>query len=114
MRDNSAATPEERWEALAREDPLWASCTRGKRHHRWRIDDFLATGEVELSWALQVAGENGISPQGKDLALDFGCGPGRLVGALKSRFSRVVGVDVSPAMLAAARGIHGGNGVSFT
>jgi SAM-dependent methyltransferase len=38
-------------------------------------------------------------------ALDLGCGAGRLLPALVSRFDRVTGVDVSPEMLAQARDV---------
>jgi len=35
--------------------------------------------------------------------LDFGCGVGRLTQALAEHFERVVGVDISPAMIEGAR-----------
>jgi SAM-dependent methyltransferase len=38
----------------------------------------------------------------RDLALDFGCGVGRLTQALAAHFQRVVGVDVAPSMVEAA------------
>jgi SAM-dependent methyltransferase len=38
--------------------------------------------------------------------LDYGCGVGRLTAALSDRDADVVGVDISPAMLAAARARH--------
>lgn len=37
------------------------------------------------------------------LALDFGCGVGRLTCAMAPHFSEVVGLDISPGMLAEAR-----------
>eukprot|EP00931_Biecheleriopsis_adriatica_P070009 TRINITY_DN43815_c0_g1_i1.p1 TRINITY_DN43815_c0_g1~~TRINITY_DN43815_c0_g1_i1.p1 ORF type:complete len:342 (+),score=70.17 TRINITY_DN43815_c0_g1_i1:72-1097(+) len=37
------------------------------------------------------------------LAVDAGCGPGKWLPALSSRFSRVVGVDQSPKLIAKAR-----------
>jgi SAM-dependent methyltransferase len=40
--------------------------------------------------------------------LDFGCGIGRISGALAARDARVVGVDVSPGMIATARARHPG------
>ena len=40
------------------------------------------------------------------MAVDFGCGPGRLIGALKGRFDCVVGIDKSPTMLDLARRAH--------
>ena len=44
---------------------------------------------------------------GRDWALDFGCGVGRLSLALSTHFARVTGVDASPSMLARAREIAG-------
>ena len=40
---------------------------------------------------------------GKQWALDFGCGVGRLTRALAAHFDRVTGVDISPAMIEHAR-----------
>jgi len=46
---------------------------------------------------------------GPDTAvLELGCGTGRLAGRLADRFVAVVGLDVSPGMLDAARGLHPG------
>lgn len=49
------------------------------------------------------------------LCLDLACGTGDLVTRLHRRYpaSRVVGVDLSPEMLAIARARSGGDGVSF-
>lgn len=94
------------WETLAKKDALWAACTRGKRRGGWQFDEFLATGECEVSWAISVALESSIFPSRKSIAVDFGCGPGRLIGALKGRFDRVVGIDKSPTMLNLARRAH--------
>lgn len=38
------------------------------------------------------------------VALDFGCGPGRMIRRLTRRFSRVDGIDISPEVLDVARG----------
>jgi SAM-dependent methyltransferase len=40
--------------------------------------------------------------------LDAGCGPGRIAGALQARGHDVVGVDVDPALIAAAQVDHPG------
>jgi SAM-dependent methyltransferase len=37
------------------------------------------------------------------VALDFGCGPGRMIEQLSEVFARVDGVDINPSMLAAAK-----------
>jgi SAM-dependent methyltransferase len=42
-------------------------------------------------------------PSGDGLIADVGCGPGQVARYLRSLYSRVVGVDLSPAMVAIAR-----------
>jgi SAM-dependent methyltransferase len=90
------------WNELAELDPVWAVLHEAPGGDgRWAIDDFFATGSGEISGALDVARELG-RPQEWRLALDFGCGLGRLTRALGERFERCIGVDVSEAMIAAA------------
>lgn len=102
------------WETLANKDAFWAACTSGKRRIDWGLEDFLATGELEVSWASRVAQEGEFYPSRRSLAVDFGCGPGRLTGALKERFQRVVGIDTSEAMLGVARSVHPEEGIEFS
>ena len=49
-------------------------------------------------------------PPGCRTALDVGCGDGLLAGKLAERAGRVVGVDLSPEMIAQARARLGGSG----
>jgi SAM-dependent methyltransferase len=58
-----------------------------------------ARGRDELD---ALFGRLGADPRG-GLAVEVGCGPGRMTGALAERFDRVLALDVSPAMLARAR-----------
>ena len=58
-----------------------------------------ARGKEELDALL---GRLGADPRG-GVAVEVGCGPGRMTAALAQRFDRVVALDVSPAMLARAR-----------
>lgn len=46
--------------------------------------------------------ENYPNPEGK-LALDFGCGPGRMIKRMSKFFKRVDGVDISAGMIGGAR-----------
>jgi FkbM family methyltransferase len=94
------------WHTLGRDDPLWAVLSHtGKRGRRWHSGEFLATGRVEVDTRLAALALTGY-PRGRELALDFGCGAGRLSRALARHFARVVGVDVSASMVAAARGLN--------
>jgi predicted TPR repeat methyltransferase len=64
------------WEQFAQTDPLWAN----------------------LSHQLYQLRELGHDPQ-RQMAVDFGCGVGRLTQALGDHFERAIGIDVSPTMI---------------
>ncbi len=94
------------WQTLGREDPLWAVLSHAdKRSGRWQHDEFFATGQIEVDAQLAALALNGF-PRATELALDFGCGAGRLSRALAGHFTRVIGVDVSASMIAAARELN--------
>lgn len=94
------------WDLLGDDDPLWAILSEeDKRGGGWRPEDFFEQGEIEIAHlgnactALQL-------PKARRLALDFGCGVGRLSRALASRYERVIGVDISASMIAHARRLN--------
>lgn len=96
------------WETLGRDDPLWAVLSQAdKRGRRWDPEEFLATGNLEVDASLAALFVHGY-PRGRGLALDFGCGAGRLTRALAAHFEHVVGVDVSSSMVATARRLNAG------
>ena len=68
-------------------------------------DDQQATSTSGLAYVRRVAE----LPANRRRALDVGCGSGRLTAALTGAGYRVVGMDVSPGMLALARGRHPGS-----
>jgi len=91
------------WQTLGREDPLWAVLSQAdKRGGRWQREEFLATGRIEVDTQMHMLAARGL-PAGRALALDFGCGAGRLSRALAAHFERVIGVDVSSSMIDKAR-----------
>jgi SAM-dependent methyltransferase len=99
----SLAAQRRDWDELAELDPYWAVCTTpGTRFGGWDADAFFATGEREVAEVLAAAEALGV-PAARGAALDFGCGLGRLTRPLGTRFGRVVGVDISPRMVARAR-----------
>jgi SAM-dependent methyltransferase len=59
---------------------------------------------------VELVGDAGARPAGR--VADVGCGPGRVAAFLAGHGLDVLGVDVSPAMLAVARAAH--PGVDFT
>jgi SAM-dependent methyltransferase len=94
------------WERLAEVDPLWAVLTApDQKGGGWDVDDFFATGEVEIAQVLSVVDGLG-KPLSRGRALDFGCGVGRLTRALGTRFEAAVGVDISEAMVDHARRLN--------
>jgi len=58
-----------------------------------------ARGREELD---ALFGRLDADPRG-GFAVEVGCGPGRMTAALAERFERVLGLDVSPAMVSRAR-----------
>lgn len=66
-----------------------------RRPGGWDPDAFYETGRREIQWALVAA-----PPANTRLAIDLGCGLGRTLFALASRFDRAVGFDISREMVA--------------
>ena len=94
------------WQTLGREDPLWAVLSQAdKRGGRWDRAEFFETGRAEIDTQMHMLAARGL-PAGRALALDFGCGAGRLSRALAAHFEHVVGVDVSSSMIETARTLN--------
>jgi ubiquinone/menaquinone biosynthesis C-methylase UbiE len=91
------------WEKMAQEDPLWAVLSEtDKRRGRWDWEQFLETGVQEMSEVMAYAAS--IMPDLRhDLALDFGCGVGRLTQAMSGHFDKIVGLDISASMIEFAK-----------
>ena len=94
------------WAVLGRDDPLWAVLSRAdKRGGRWGVEEFLATGQAEIDGQLDYLARFGV-PRQRRIALDFGCGAGRLTRALAGSFEQAIGVDVSASMIAKAQSLN--------
>jgi len=104
------------WESLGEAEPYWAVIT----HEKYRrqnlteeaLDEFYETGEKYADLLLQTVRDRvdpGFAPE---RVLDFGCGVGRVAIPLAKRCELVVGVDVSPGMLAEARARCSSLGIS--
>lgn len=85
------------WDARAREDALRYSVPGGTR-----VDDatFAGAGHAVLDALEQGLGW---TAEGAGLAVDIGCGAGRVTDAIADRAEEVAAVDVSPRMIDAAR-----------
>lgn len=94
------------WNEIGDLDALWAILSEpSKRYGRWNVDDFLATGRVEIDAVLEASEAWGL-PERHGRALDYGCGVGRLTRALAARFEQAVGVDISEVMIERAGAMH--------
>lgn len=94
------------WEDWGTVNPLYAILTDPKyRHGGGDVQEFLRGGEDSVKEILTETDRLGIG-RGRDAALDFGCGVGRLTGGLANHFEDVTGVDVASTMLASARELH--------
>ncbi|MFZ6004366.1 MAG: class I SAM-dependent methyltransferase [Actinomycetota bacterium] len=94
------------WDQLGALDPFWAVMSdRERRNNKWDVEEFFATGRREISDLLDYLRDLGIEI-GRARALDFGCGPGRLVQALAGHFDSVTGIDIAPSMLELAERLN--------
>jgi ubiquinone/menaquinone biosynthesis C-methylase UbiE len=91
------------WEAFGERDPFWAILTDpSKKNNQWDPGQFFATGEAEVEILMDGIAAFSV-PLKNDIALDFGCGVGRVTQALCKRFERCVGVDIAQSMIGRAR-----------
>ena len=93
------------WDRWAKTDPLFAILSDpNKLGGKWDIKEFMAH-TPELDSALAVVEKNQLLG-GRAQALDFGCGVGRITQALADHFDKVVGIDISEAMIAQANTLN--------
>lgn len=76
-------------------------------HSHWYIERFRAMARAGDDLAGEARFVDAMAPRGARI-LDAGCGPGRLGGYLAEAGHQVVGVDVDPALIAAAEQDHPG------
>ncbi len=94
------------WTALASEAPYYAVCTR----EEYRVsalsagarEQFFESGARDVEFMLRFIRKHLDAPARFAHVLDYGCGVGRLHPELALQSDLLVGVDVSPAMLAEA------------
>lgn len=83
------------WDEFGRRNPV-SAINSGLPTDDW--GEFFASGEDSVARLFEQLALHGITP-GPGVALDFGCGAGRLTQALARRFDRAVGVDVAGSMI---------------
>lgn len=93
------------WILLGEKEPYWSVLTQPKYKPKNIspdvLDDFYSTGEEEIEWVVSRLREL-YSTFEPEIALDFGCGVGRLTFPISKHASKVYGVDISPGMLSKA------------
>ncbi len=94
------------WNGMAKSDPYWAVLTDdAKRGGKWSVEEFFSTGRTEIQALLDYAAGLKVDIN-HGLALDFGCGVGRLTQALADHFAKAIGVDISEGMVEQARSLN--------
>lgn len=94
------------WERFGETNPYFGVLSdpryQGRDLNEEMRSKFFASGQRHVGLLFKVIEDCfGDFPRGQ--ALDFGCGVGRIAQALAAEFDTVVGLDISPAMLAEAR-----------
>jgi SAM-dependent methyltransferase len=92
------------WDERAREDAFFFVDSRLAYRHP-DVERFWAEGETDLE---RLLGLMGVDVAPGDIAVDIGCGLGRLTRALAARAAEVWAIDVSSEMLARARELNAG------
>jgi len=90
------------WDARAKEDAYFFIDNRRSFGDR-ELESFWAGGETDLDQILNLLGAS-VAPT--DVALDIGCGVGRLSRVLAGRGRQVYGLDVSLEMIERARALN--------
>ncbi|MCL3861026.1 bifunctional 2-polyprenyl-6-hydroxyphenol methylase/3-demethylubiquinol 3-O-methyltransferase UbiG [Actinotalea sp. K2] len=85
-----------KWEAKTQSNP---------GHSHWYVERFRAMAADGADLAGEARMIDAMLPRGSRV-LDAGCGPGRVGGELAARGHAVVGVDVDPVLVEAARQDH--------
>src|SRR3984893_8684979 len=80
-------------------DPRYLSANRTPEAEQ----EFFRSGERDVAEIYDIARQRVVVNFAPRRVLEYGCGIGRLAVALAGRAEQVTAVDVSPAMLAAAR-----------
>ncbi|HVY81112.1 MAG TPA: class I SAM-dependent methyltransferase [Steroidobacteraceae bacterium] len=103
------------WERFGRDDPYFGVLNAPRFHAASEPgpirDEFFASGETHVDALFATIRSELVPGFEPHRALDFGCGVGRVLLPIAHRAHEVLGVDISPSMLAEARRNCGDGGV---
>lgn len=97
MTDHLSSSMRSTWDTLAQRDALHFIATE---RTDWDLESFLSSGRQTIARLL-----DSVLHQPQGVALDLGCGVGRLTLALADHCDHVYGLDVSPEMIRRANQI---------
>jgi SAM-dependent methyltransferase len=105
--DLSMGTTDAAWEAWGKEDPYFGVVTDPKYRRDNLTEDgkqqFFDTGVGHVNYVMYLIHKYVDASYKPHRALDFGCGVGRVLLPLARMAESVVGLDVSPSMIAEAK-----------
>jgi ubiquinone/menaquinone biosynthesis C-methylase UbiE len=91
------------WEAISSSDPLYGiASSDDKKNKKWELDEFFQRGEGIMK-AFMGRIEKLNYPKERNVALEFGCGAGRLLRFASPHFQKVIGIDISDGMIDLAK-----------
>lgn len=94
------------WTHLGKSTPHFSVLTNASflpENLERNIEEFWASGAQELDSVMPVLERHGYGPTDGKVAVEYGCGVGRVTSALAKHFSEVHGYDISPEHLELAR-----------
>jgi len=92
------------WNELGETNALGAILTKDGRMGEWTLPEFFETGIGDAAHFMECLDQ--VARVNRRIALDFGCGVGRITRALAQYFETVVGLDVAPSMIERARTLN--------
>ena len=103
------------WHHLGETDPYWSVLTspqyRGKPSDE-DIERFFASGAAEAKRVEAALARVGVTLNGRDTCIEYGCGLGRVTRHLAPHFAHMIGVDISAPHLKLARELADAAGIS--
>ncbi len=102
------------WQRFGEEQPFWSVLTSPQyrdQPEQTAIDQFFATGKVEIERFKKNLTRVGLSLEGHRTCLEYGCGLGRVTQHLAPNFEHITAVDISAAHLEKARALAESAGI---